>query len=180
MILLRFLGPRSITSFLKLALDIVYFGLWALVGLLVISTITLLSVPNLASQTIGILNQKWGNLLIMGASGLVVTLITYGLSLSGYGIIMGWLRTIMASLSKGQVFHADNALRLRAIGLGLAGLELLSYATKHMAGSLFSLRTEPIYGIKVVAMWFTIIIVFVLAEIFKEGTRLQAIVDRTV
>jgi hypothetical protein len=180
MILLRFLGPRSITSFLRLALDIVYFGLWALVSILVICIITLLSVPNLSSQTIKILNQKWGNLLSIGEGGLVVTLLIYGISLSGYAVLMGWLRTIMETLSKRQVFHANNAIRLRAIGLGLAGLELLSYATKHLAGSLFSLRTEPIYGLKVVAMWFTIIIVFVLAEIFKEGTRLQTIVDRTV
>ncbi len=49
---MRFLGPRSISSLLKTALDVVYYGLYSLIAVVVALSVCLLSVPNLAAEAV--------------------------------------------------------------------------------------------------------------------------------
>ncbi len=173
---MRFLGPRSISSLLKTALDVVYFGLFSLVVALILVAVSLLIVPNLAAEVARRLNLA----LEMSASSQAVMLLAFAVSLSGYLLIMHWTRQVFSTLAEGDVFHPDNTRRLRWIGFGLAGVEVFGYLFRAVAEGVFHLRFEPVYGLRAVTAWFSVLVVFVLAEVFKEGARLRQEADLTI
>ena len=173
---MRFLGPRSISSLLKTALDVVYYGLYAVVAVTILAALGLLIVPNLAIEVARPLNVA----AHLPAASQAVILLAFSISLGGYVLIMHWTRQVLATLAEGDVFHPDNTLRLRWIGFGLAGLELFGYVARFVAESLFQLKFEPFYGLRAVTAWFSVLVVFVLAEVFKEGARLRKEADLTI
>ena len=173
---MRFLGPRSISSLLKTALDVVYFGLFSLVVAVVLAAVSLLIVPNLAAEVVRRLNVTTD----LPASSQAVMLLAFAVSLSGYLLIMHWTRQVFSTLAEGDVFHPDNTRRLRWIGFGLAGVEVFGYLARALAEGVFHLRFEPVYGLRAVTAWFSVLVVFVLAEVFKEGARLRQEADLTI
>lgn len=173
---MRFLGPRSISSLLKTALDVVYYGLYVVVAVTVLAALGLLVVPNLAIEVARPLNV----VTHLSAASQALILLAFGVSLSGYVLIMHWTRQMLATLAEGNVFHPDNTSRLRWIGTGLAALEIFGYAARFVAESLFHVSFEPFYGLRAVTTWFAVLVVFVLAEVFKEGARLRKEADFTI
>lgn len=173
---MRFLGPRSISSLLKTALDVVYYGLFSLVFLVVVAAVCLLSVPNLAAEVVQRLNVSPD----LGAGSQAVMLLAFGVSLSGYLLIMHWTRQVFHTLAEGDVFHPDNTRRLRWIGFGLGALEIFGYIARAFAEGVYHLHFEPVYGLRAVTTWFSVMVVFVLAEVFKEGARLRREADLTI
>ncbi|MEI9903258.1 MAG: DUF2975 domain-containing protein [Asticcacaulis sp.] len=173
---MRFLGPRSISSLLKTALDVVYYGLFSLVFLVVVAAVCLLSVPNLAAEVVQRLNVSPD----LGAGSQAAMLLAFGVSLSGYLLIMHWTRQVFHTLAEGDVFHPDNTRRLRWIGFGLGGLEIFGYLARAFAEGVYHLHFEPVYGLRAVTTWFSVMVVFVLAEVFKEGARLRREADLTI
>src|SRR5688572_15931852 len=121
---MRALGPGSVSSFLKIILDVVYFALW--VGLAILAVVTLVALlfsfnPGLFSSVR--LDGDDGD--IAGRAPLMTAaLIAYALSLAGVQVIVHSLRRIFTTLTAGDPFHPDNVNRLRLIGLMLAALEL--------------------------------------------------------
>ena len=172
---MRFLGPRSISSLLKTALNVVYYGLFAVVVAVFVAAVCLISVPNLSTEIVRRLNLPDG-----GAAAQPFIMLAFGVSLSGYLLITHWTRQVFHTLAEGDVFHPDNTRRLRWIGFGLAGLEIFGYLTRFIAEGVFHLRFEPIYGLRAVTAWFSVLVVFVLAEVFKEGARLRREADLTI
>ena len=95
-------------------------------------------------------------------------------------VIVGRLRRIFSTLTAGDPFHPDNVRRLRTIGVVLAVLEILRYpimlitvwlAPQVMAQSGFALNLTT---------WFAVLVVFVLAEVFREGARLRREAELTI
>lgn len=173
---MRFLGPRSISSLLKTALDVVYYGLFAMIVAVVIAALCLLSVPTLAAEVMA--RMKVGAQI--NGSQQAMLMLAFGVSLSGYLLIMRWTRQVFRTLAEGDVFHPDNTLRLRWIGFGLAGVELYSYVSRALAEAVLNMPVEPVYGMRAVTAWFSVLVVFVLAEVFKEGARLRAEANLTI
>jgi hypothetical protein len=173
---MRFLGPRSISSLLKTALDVVYYGLYSLIAVVVALSVCLLSVPNLASEAVRRFNVD----PTLSAGSMAFMLMAFGASLAGYLLITHWTRQIFRTLAEGDVFHPDNTIRLRWIGFGLGALEVFGYLTRGVASGVFHLHFEPVYGLRAVTTWFAVLVVFVLAEVFKEGARLRQEVDHTI
>ncbi|ESQ80875.1 DUF2975 domain-containing protein [Asticcacaulis sp. BYS171W] len=173
---MRFLGPRSISSLLKTALDVVYYGLFAMIVAVVLAALCLLSVPTLASEVVARMNVATD---ITGTEQAILML-AFGVSLSGYLMIMLWTRQVFRTLAEGDVFHPDNTRRLRWIGFGLAGVEIYSYVSRSLAEHLLNMPVEPVYGMRAVTAWFSVLVVFVLAEVFKEGARLRAEANLTI
>jgi len=173
---MRFLGPRSISSLLKTALDVVYYGLAVLIAVVILAAVCLVSVPNLASEVV----RRFDIATALGAGAQAGVLVAFSLSLTGYMIIMHWMRQIFRTLAEGDAFHPANTQRLRWIGFGLGGLELFGYVFKAVAERLFHMHFEPIYGLRAVTTWFSVLVVFVLAEVFKEGARLRQEADLTI
>ena len=173
---MRALGPGSVSSLLKVILDVVYIGLWIGVGALALITLAaiLLSfnpdlITSLSIQN-GVLSR--GPVMIGG-------LTAAGLYTAGVLVIVARLRQIFLTLTAGDPFHPDNVARLRVIGLVLAGLEMGRYAVWAAGAWLIpgQNRVEPSLSL---TAWFSVLVVFVLAEVFREGARLRREAELTI
>src|SRR5471032_3014758 len=177
---MRALGPGSVSSFLKIILDVVYaallIGLGA-VALMILAAILFSFNPDILSNvTLSTDAATKGRGWPLEASGLAGA----GLYMGGILIIVGSLRRIFTTLTAGDPFHPDNVRRLRVIGGVLAVLELVRYPTIAITswvapeawnGKGFSVNPTA---------WFAILVVFVLAEVFREGARLRREAELTI
>lgn len=185
---MRALGPGSVSSFLKIILDVVFAALW--IGVVALSLITLAALllsfnPDLmdsiargASSSDEGRNTAINELLTNGPS-ITSGLLAAALYLAGILVIVGSLRRIFTTLTAGDPFHPDNVARLRLIGLMLAGLELGRYAFWAVSAWLLPGidRIEPSMSL---TAWFSVLVVFVLAEVFREGARLRREAELTI
>jgi hypothetical protein len=93
-------------------------------------------------------------------------------------VIIGALRRIFVTLTAGDPFHPENVNRLRLIGLMLAALELGRYAVWGISAWLPWVRdVRPSFSL---TAWFSVLVVFVLAEVFREGARLRREAELTI
>jgi hypothetical protein len=175
--MIRALGPGSVSSFLKVILDVFYYALWVaalgvavgVLGLLLISFDPQI-VPPMA------------RIRIMGAApGLVSALRLAGteLSLIGVIVIVQRLRRIFGAMTAGDPFHPDNVRRLRVTALVLALIELNRYLFVALDHFVFGLR--PLGGFNLdFTPWFAVLVIVVLAEVFREGARLRRDAELTI
>ena len=177
---MRALGPGSVSSFLKIILDVIYVGLWIFVSLLSLFTLVALLFsfnPELLAQMLPISDAvesiSRDGPLFAGA------LAAWALLLGGWMFIVERLRRIFATLTAGDPFHPDNVLRLRMIGLILAGLEVGRYVFSGLAHWLAP-KTKVIDDSFTLTAWFSVLVVFVLAEVFREGARLRREAELTI
>jgi hypothetical protein len=179
---MRALGPGSVSSLLKVVLDVVRWALWAaagVVGVLIILVLLLSFKPEILQSQIIIgeidLHGPWIGPL------LAATLLGAELYLAGAIMIVGRLRRIFLTLIAGDPFHPDNVPRLQVIAATLGALEIGRYvyapllrlvkhsgAHNHLNGSV-SLTT-----------WFAVLVIVVLAEVFREGARLRGEAELTI
>ncbi|OXE35189.1 MAG: hypothetical protein CGW95_15415 [Phenylobacterium zucineum] len=176
---MRTLGPGSISSLLKIILDVVYVALWIGVG--AVSLITLGAVllsfnPDLLGEFTMNMN---GDKLVRQWPSVIGALFTAALYLAGILVIVSRLRRIFATLMAGDPFHPENVARLRIIGMALAALELIRYAFW-----IFSIWVIPgatkVQPTLSTTPWFSVLVVFVLAEVFREGARLRREAELTI
>lgn len=175
---MRTLGPGSVSSFLKIILDVVFAALAAGLGLAVIMSIVgavLISDPTLLDPTVVAELRAQG---LFGPTALLA-LVAAAIYVAGVMTIVGQLRRIFATLIGGDPFHPDNVGRLRMIGAMLAALEIARYpatvlfawTAPHGAGAHFGFNPT---------VWFAVLVVFVLAEVFREGARLRREAELTI
>jgi hypothetical protein len=96
-------------------------------------------------------------------------------------VVIGKLLEIVGSVRTGDPFVAANADRIRAIGWLLVALQLVSIAIAAI-GKAASTPERPLNldaGPSIEA-WLAIIITFVLARVFAEGTRMRSDLEGTV
>lgn len=174
---MRALGPGSVSSFLKIILDVIYVGLWIFVSLLSLFTLIALLFsfnPELLAAMLPISDAVSRNgPLFAGA------LAAWALLLGGWMVIVERLRKIFATLTAGDPFHPDNVVRLRLIGLVLAGLEVGRYVFSGLARWLAP-KAKVIDDSFTLTAWFSVLVVFVLAEVFREGARLRREAELTI
>lgn len=177
---MRALGPGSVSSFLKTILDVVFYALWVgvgIAGLLLLLALLLSFDPGLVDD----LSLNVGgeavedNPIPVIAGGLAAA----GVYMAGVLVIVGRLRRIFATLTAGDPFHPDNVRRLRFIGLMLAALELGRYAVWMLSVWLLPNGDEMQPSLSLTA-WFSVLVVFVLAEVFREGARLRREAELTI
>ncbi len=176
---MRALGPGSVSSFLKVILDVFYLVVWIAAGAVAVAIIAVLLLsfnPDLLS---GVAIER------LNVSGpwkgpvLAATLVGYDLYLVGAIVIVGRLRRIFRTLIAGDPFHPANVRRLRTIGLALAVLEVGRYAAAG-ASRLVLAGAVHIGGVVNITNWFAILVIIVLAEVFREGARLRGEAELTI
>ena len=177
---MRALGPGSVSSFLKIILDVVHYALWVLIGIAALFALVALLFsfnPGLLASWLPF-SARLGAIVERGpffASALIAGAAYMG----GVLAIVDILRRIFVTLTAGDPFHPDNVLRLRVIGLALGSLELVRYAVR-LAGDWLDLaQTKSSQGFSLTA-WFSVLVVFVLAEVFREGARLRREAELTI
>ncbi|MBL8773767.1 MAG: DUF2975 domain-containing protein [Phenylobacterium sp.] len=178
---MRALGPGSVSSFLKIILDVVFAALWIGVGVLSLIALAALLLsfnpdvlPRIAegdAKALPDLIRNNGPSMAAGVFGAALYLV-------GVLVIVAALRRIFSTLTVGDPFHPDNVARLRLIGLMLAGLEVGRYAFWIVSAWLPGVdREEPTLSL---TAWFSVLVVFVLAEVFREGARLRREAELTI
>ena len=176
---MRALGPGSVSSFLKIILDVVYVALW--IGVSVMGVLMLLALlfafnPDLLADLVvtagGEEVENRGPVMTLG-------LLAATAYMGGVLVIVAQLRKIFATLTAGDPFHPDNVRRLRMVGLILAGLELGRYAFWVLSRAILpdANAVEPSLSL---TAWFSVLVVFVLAEVFREGARLRREAELTI
>ena len=174
---MRAFGPGSLSSFLKIILDVVFAALWvgvAAVGLMVLAALVFTFNPALldnVSLGAGEIASRWPVI----TAGLVAAILYIG----GVLVIVGGLRRIFVTLTAGDPFHPDNVGRLRLIGAMLAGLELGRYAAWGVGAWILPGVNKAQPNLSLTA-WFSVLVVFVLAEVFREGARLRREAELTI
>jgi hypothetical protein len=185
---MRALGPGSVSSFLKIILDVVFAALW--IGVSILALITLAAVLlgfnpdflagiHLGGDSAEHVRDSALDELVHNGPSITSGLCAAALYLGGILIIVGALRRIFTTLTSGDPFHPDNVARLRLIGLMLAGLELGRYVFWAVSAWLLPgvNRVEPSMSL---TAWFSVLVVFVLAEVFREGARLRREAELTI
>lgn len=180
---MRALGPGSVSSFLKTVLDVVYFGTVAILALLTLGLIggllAISFVPDLFREIGARLNIE-GDVAPGRLAALGVTFAVYGmLYLSALIVILSRLRKVFATLTAGDPFQPENIPRLRLIGFVLAGMELARYALNTLLLAIAPTLSWDIDGFNI-TVWFSVLVVFVLAEVFREGARLRREAELTI
>jgi hypothetical protein len=174
---MRALGPGSVSSFLKIILDVVFAALWislGAVGLAVLAALLFSFNPDLFPA---VMSADVAQVATRGPL-FAALLLVFGLSIGGVLVIVHSLRRIFVTLTAGDPFHPHNVKRLRLIGLMLAALELGRYAVWGLSPIMpWVKRVEP--NINLTA-WFSVLVVFVLAEVFREGARLRREAELTI
>ena len=180
---MRALGPGSVSSFLKTVLDVVYFGTVAILALLtlglVVGLLAISFVPDLFGEIGSRLNIE-GDVTPGKLAALGVILALYGMLYLGALIaILSRLRKVFATLTAGDPFEPENIPRLRLIGFVLAGLELARHALGALLLAIAPALSWEIDGFNI-TVWFSVLVVFVLAEVFREGARLRREAELTI
>jgi hypothetical protein len=181
---MRAMGPGSVSSLLKVILDVVHWVLLALAGAggLGVLLVLLLSFnPELLGGAIDIGELHLGGVWL--GPMLAATLLVGELYLAGAMVIVGRLRRIFLTLIAGDPFHPANVRRLRIIGGALAVLELGRYLTAailHGVAHAFHLERLHVGGEINLTTWFAVLAIVVLAEVFREGARLRGEAELTI
>jgi len=181
---MRALGPGSVSSFLKIILDVVYVAFWiaAIGGVLVtVGAVFYDLAPGLFNIHITGRTE-----LTAGKTELALTPALFTAAAAAFTayaavvlVIVDRLRRIFATLTAGDPFHPENVRRLRTVGVMLAVLELGRYPVAAVDTWLsphpdaVSLSPSP-------TAWFAVLVVFVLAEVFREGARLRREAELTI
>ena len=180
---MRTFGPGSISSFLKVAVEVIYAALVVLLLLQVVAVVALVVAEPLG---MGMLRLSPYILHITGVPrmaadtpAIVLILVLSALYVGLLLIVCGCVRRVLSTLTRGDPFHPDNVRRLRLTGLALVGMEALGYVM-HAVAKLFARLEQPWAPSFNGAAWFAILVVFVLAEVFREGARLRAEAELTV
>ena len=175
---LRTLGPRSVSTLLKIALDVAY------VLLAIITAVALMLF--LASVFISPSDLNWTVEAKDKALPLTRTLLVFAFGVASayvgsFLLILGHLRKIFRTLTIGDPFQPANVRRLRQIGLILAVVTGGVWLVQGMVAARLAPGIMDPQGIgELLTPIFSVLVVFVLAEVFREGARLRRESELTI
>lgn len=169
------MGPGSVSSLLKTALDVVYYVLLAMAGVLLVLAGLVLILSYDPGRDVTLPD---GVKVTLTAFMLAEGLALFSLYLGVVVLVLGRVRKVFATLTVGDPFHPANVNRLRWIGAGLAALEALNFVGRmlidwQIPGAVRGTAID-------VTAWFSVLVVFVLAEVFREGARLRREAELTI
>ncbi|HEY7899554.1 MAG TPA: DUF2975 domain-containing protein [Caulobacteraceae bacterium] len=178
--MMRALGRGSVSSILKVILDVFRVVLWigvAMASVGVLAALLLSFRPDLLGDISDFDLLDVGG-PVLGPAAAALFLI-FDLYLIGGLIVVERLRAVFATLISGDPFHPENAARLRVIALTLAALEVGRYVAAAMAHVLLHGAMRISGGVSLTT-WFAVLVIVVLAEVFREGARLRGEAELTI
>lgn len=177
---MRAFGQGSLSSFLKTGLDVVVWALWLMLGTTTLAlAVTLLAQPFVGSAEPAGRFAEVARLIRRGPV-VCVFLAVADVYWAALLTVADRLRRLFSTLIAGRPFEPGNVRRLQEIGLALVALELAGYLLAMLAPAALGARRPPGGEGANPTGWFAVLVVFVLAEVFREGARLQAEAELTV
>ncbi len=105
---------------------------------------------------------------------LVIGLVGLAVIVPGVIFICMQLRRILLTLADGDPFVPENARRLSRVGIAIAVMELIRIATVMVVSTVPTLvGDEPPRLSTQFILWISVAALFVLSQVFREGTRLR-------
>ena len=182
---MRALGPGSVSSLLKVGLDLVYFVSWIILAGLILGTfIAIVVIPLIppGELELNINGRTDPETVRRFIRGPAIPLLgaAFSANVALFVVILGRLRHIFATLTRGDPFQPLNVSRLRVIGIALIGLEVWNICFPMLLSRLVPGELgENERGFSLTGV-FSILVVFVLAEVFREGARLRREAELTI
>ena len=181
---MRALGPGSVSSFLKIVVEVIYAALCVGAACLLVAALATLVlqpfVGGLIKADLQAVRSAYPNGQPLRPSAAALALLAMAAYAGGLVVVFNRLRRVFATLTLGDPFQPENVTRLRVIGLALIALELLGALLKVALGLRRSwTRSAGRLSLNLTA-WFAILVVFVLAEVFREGARLRRDAELTI
>lgn len=201
---MKALGKGSIASIVRVGLVIAWYALWiAAVGVAVgaISYGVILTLIANGSIDASILEGGAGNANLGGGGGdfhvtydqpgggtwpvVVPALMIAAVAVAGSLVIVWRLRKLFDSFSSGEPFQRENAKHLRVIWITMLVIELSRYILMGLTGVLLARYGGPDVDANYTfaidfSTWGSILILIVLAEVFREGARLKEEQELTI
>ena len=177
---LRTLGPGSVASVLKIALDVAYVMMILVTGLLLLLWVASIFIP-LDNLNVTVSDGADGREMPLSRPLLLFGLGALSAYFGGFLLILRYLRKIFRTLTLGDPFQPDNVRRLRQIGLILAVVTGGVWIVQGLvAARLAPGVMEPQGMSDLLTPVFSVLVVFVLAEVFREGARLRRESELTI
>jgi hypothetical protein len=202
---MKALGKGSIASIVRVGLQIAWVVLWVLAGCLVLIAIgygVILAMISNGMADPSLLQGGDGHVSI-GRSGGGTFSVTYdepggatwpvmvpamligAVAIAGSLVIVWRLRKLFDSFSSGEPFRRENAQHLRVIWIAMVVIELARYALLALTGFLLTRFGDPevetSYTLAIdFSTWMSILVLIVLAEVFREGARLKEEQELTI
>jgi NAD/NADP transhydrogenase beta subunit len=139
-------------------------------------------------QISGIESQAFQDLEWTDWHIIVLGLLIGGVTIGGSLIIVARLRRLFDSFRSGEPFRRENAKHLRVIWITMVVIELARYVLMVAFGVLLSVFGAPdsigqasfTIDSDNLSTWMSILILIVLAEVFREGARLKEEQELTI
>jgi len=198
---MKALGKGSIASFMEVALRITAIALWVLLGCVAAAALAYAVLTGLiAAGAVSPDILAGGRGRVDGGSfeatfdmdaGLAWQVVAPALlsalvAIAGALIIVRRLLKLFESFRSGEPFRKENATHLRVIWITMTVVELSRYAILALTGALVAAFGEPsgadmTFNVSVNLMpWASILVLIVLAEVFREGARLREEQELTI
>lgn len=100
--------------------------------------------------------------------------------LGGFALVLRQLRAMVHTLRIGDPFHPGNVSRLKQIGWTLFIVTGGSWVGQTLVSRLVRGALEPPSPFDLVTPAFSVLVVFVLAQVFREGARLRRESELTI
>jgi hypothetical protein len=198
---MKALGRGSIASYLEIALNVVWVVLWIAFGGVVLGALAYAIVAGLVSSgalpaTIfegaqggvdnGVVRASFDLDAGLAWQLVVPTLLAALVAVAGGLIIVRRLKRLFESFRSAEPFRKENATHLRVIWVTMIVIELSRYGLMALTGGLIAAFGEPPgtdwkFRVNVNLMtWAAILVLIVLAEVFREGARLREEQELTI
>jgi hypothetical protein len=169
------IGRGSISSFLKVVVDIAWVLACAILGFIwIFAAVSLISMAG-GGQALGI----FGAITFQDPHQLVIGVLGGTLVCVGAMIVCSYLRGVFETLVAGDPFVPQNARRFRMIAIVLAVMEagrMFIGLVVQVLLSVFNVgaKQDLIVNFSVnLPMWFSVLTLLVLAQVFKEGAAMR-------
>ena len=164
---MKLVGKRSAASVLRWVLG--FLNVFVMIGAIAVGCVLI------ASMIVGV---DWMDALRDGAAPDGDIEITGRLTLLGGFLACGFtwwiinrLRRILLSVNQGDAFEFANVKRLQAVGFGLIGIQLTALLLVFVAPQ--SIGQSPSDYDFDLGSWLGILVVFILAEVFRQGSAMR-------
>ncbi len=176
---MRAMGPGSVSSLLKTALDVAYAVLILLTVLGAALFVTVAFIP-MDQLALNVTDDAGGAQIPLPRSHALFGVGAFIGYFAGFALILRHLRRVFRTLTLGDPFQPENVARLRQIGWILATVTGGVWVGQMLVSRLARGIMDPPSLFNLVTPAFSVLIVFVLAEVFREGARLRRESELTI
>jgi len=173
------LGPGSMSSLLGVALGAAFWILALLTLAAILSFLFIAFVPMGPLDLIAT-SEDGGTSVPVPRAYFLFGIGAFAGYFAGFALILRHLRRIVYSLRIGDPFQPANVSRLKQIGLTLATVTGGAWIGQTLVSRLVRGALAPPSLFDLVTPAFSVLVVFVLAEVFREGARLRRESELTI